>query len=219
LTGDGHEALWQVNFLSHALLAELLLPLLERSACGPGGARVVFVSSLVHHLGYNGGIRWSAVDSPEGYVPWKAYSQSKLAMLLHARALDVTLAARGSRVVAHAVHPGAVPTRGSAAAEAHTGAAGSCLSALGGRFHRTVAQGAASIVFAAASRQLATGRGAFVCNANRADGHASKAARDQLLAFKLYDFGREAAGCSEPVAQPTADALPVSVDAGAPGGL
>ena len=79
----------------------------------------------------------------------------------------------------HAVHPGAVPTRGAAAAEAHTGAAGSCLSALGGRFHRTVAQGAASIVFAAASSQLASGRGAFVCNANRADGHASGAAGDE----------------------------------------
>ena len=136
----------------------------------------------------------------------------------------MTLAARGSRVVAHAVHPGAVPTRGSAAAEAHTGAAGSCLSALGGRFHRTVAQGAASIVFAAASRQLATGRGAFVCNANRADGHASAAARDQLLAFRLLDFGMLQAGCSvpapaEPAEAPTADALPVSVDAGAPSSL
>ena len=128
----------------------------------------------------------------------------------------MTLAARGSRVVAHAVHPGAVPTRGAAAAEAHSGAAGSCLAALGGRFHRTVAQGAASIVFAAASRQLASGRGAFICNANRADGHASAAARDQLLAFRLYDFGREAAGCggTDTHAAATSDALPVSVDAG-----
>ena len=98
LTGDGHEQLWQVNYLSHALLAELLLPLLERSAGGPGGARVVFVSSLVHHLGYKGGIRWDAVDSPEGYVPWKAYSQSKLAMLLHARALGaITMKAQHDR--------------------------------------------------------------------------------------------------------------------------
>jgi hypothetical protein len=127
----------------------------------------------------------------------------------------VTLASRGSHVVVHAVHPGAVPTRGAAAAEAHTGAAGSCLSALGGRFHRTVAQGAASIVFAAASRQLACGRGAFVCNANRADGHASAAARNQLLAFRLYDLGCEAAGCGgTPAAAASSDALPVSVDAG-----
>ena len=82
LTEDGHEQIWQVNYLSHALLVELLLPVLERS-----GGRVVLVSSLVHHFGYQGGIRWEAVDSPVGYVPWKAYSQSKLAMLLHARAL------------------------------------------------------------------------------------------------------------------------------------
>ena len=87
LTEDGHEQVWQVNYLSHALLAELLLPVLERTSEAPGGARIVFVSSLVHHFGYKGGIRWAAVDSPDGFVPWKAYSQSKLAMLLHARAL------------------------------------------------------------------------------------------------------------------------------------
>ena len=82
LTEDGHEQIWQVNYLSHTLLVELLLPVLERS-----GGRVVLVSSLVHHLGYRGGIRWEAVDSPVGFVPWKAYSQSKLALLLHAKAL------------------------------------------------------------------------------------------------------------------------------------
>ena len=86
-TADGHEQLWQVNYLSHALLADLMLPVLERTAASTGGARIVFVSSLVHHFGYRGGIRWDAVDSPLGYVPWKAYSQSKLAMLLHSRAL------------------------------------------------------------------------------------------------------------------------------------
>jgi WW domain-containing oxidoreductase len=148
------------------------------------------VSSLVHHLGYPGGIRWDKLTDESGYVPWKAYSQSKLACMLHARALDVTLATRGSAVVAHCVHPGAVPTRGSAEGETHSGAAGSCLSALGGRFHRSVAQGAASIAFAAASPQLDGGRGSFICNANRADGHASKMAKDVAVALRLWELTR-----------------------------
>jgi NAD(P)-dependent dehydrogenase (short-subunit alcohol dehydrogenase family) len=150
------------------------------------------VSSLVHHLGYPGGIRWDKLCDASGYVPWKAYSQSKLACMLHARALDVALAARGAAVVAHAVHPGAVPTRGAADGEAHSGTAGSCLSALGGRFHRSVAQGAASIVFAAASPQLDAGRGSFICNANRADGHASRMAKDVVAALRLWEMTRAA---------------------------
>lgn len=196
LTADSHETHWQTNYLAHALLAELLLPTLERTAdTSPvGEARIVFVTSLVHHFGYRGGIRWDKVDAEDGYVPWKAYSQSKLACLLHARAMDIALAARGSRVVAHAAHPGAVPTRGAAAAEAHSGAAGGCLSALGKHFVRSVEQGAASIVFAAASPQLARHRVAFVCNANVSDGHASKLARDGLAAFKLADLARAQLG-------------------------
>jgi NAD(P)-dependent dehydrogenase (short-subunit alcohol dehydrogenase family) len=181
----------------------------------------VYVSSIVHHLGYSGGIRWDAVDEPQGYVPWKAYSQSKLALILHARALNVELAARGSLLAVHAVHPGAVPTDGAEAAEAHSGAAGSCLSAVGGRFHRTVAQGAASVVYAVASPQCATpGRGCFVCNANRADGHASRLARDALTAFRLSDLGRSmttGAERDEAAAAPPAEeraALPTSTAAG-----
>ena len=210
-TADGHEQLWQVNYLSHALLCNLLLPALERSATEPGAARIVLVSSIVHHFGYAGGIRWGAVDEERGYVAWKAYSQSKLALLLHARALDITLAARGSLVVAHAVHPGAVQTKGAVAAEAHSGNAGACLSCLGGRFHRSAEQGAASIVFAAASPALRRGRGGFVCNANRADGHASKLARDPLAAFRLFDMAHEQMAADARAAMDDADALPASV--------
>ena len=209
-TADGHEQLWQANYLSHALLCDLLLPALERSATEPGAARIVLVSSIVHHFGYAGGIRWGAVDEERGYVAWKAYSQSKLALLLHARALDITLAARGSHVVVHAVHPGAVQTSGAEAAEAHSGNAGACLSCLGGRFHRSPEQGAASIVFAAASPAL-RGRGGFVCNANRADGHSSKLARDPLAAFRLFDMAHEQIATDACAAMRDADELPASV--------
>jgi hypothetical protein len=34
VTADGHELQWQTNYLSHVLLTDLLLPLLERSAKG-----------------------------------------------------------------------------------------------------------------------------------------------------------------------------------------
>lgn len=51
VTSDGFDARWQVNYLGHWLLASKLLPLL-RCARGPrnNGARVVCLSSVMHHL-------------------------------------------------------------------------------------------------------------------------------------------------------------------------
>lgn len=79
LTRDGLERTWATNVVAPHLLTRLLQPLLP---VGPAG-RVVFMSSLVR--------RWGALalDDPGlalGYTPDKAYNQSKLALLLLARA-------------------------------------------------------------------------------------------------------------------------------------
>src|SRR3990172_1013042 len=47
LTEDGHETTWQVDYLSHFLLTNLLLDLLKESA----PSRVVSVSSAAHTMG------------------------------------------------------------------------------------------------------------------------------------------------------------------------
>jgi NAD(P)-dependent dehydrogenase (short-subunit alcohol dehydrogenase family) len=108
LSADGVDMQYQVNHLSHFLLANLLAPALR------DGARLVFVSSMNHYLG--------RLDSPAARLAYSAahrnadpatrmggmqlYSDTKLMNSLTA----VDMAARHPRLVATHVHPGLVET-------------------------------------------------------------------------------------------------------------
>ncbi|MBF6521470.1 SDR family oxidoreductase [Nocardia farcinica] len=101
LTEDGVETTFAVNYLGPFLLTELLLDLLFDSA----PARVVFTSSVLHF-----GARLDLDDLPfeHGYTGEKAYSRSKLALILYTRELARRL--DGTGVTVNAFHPGAVAT-------------------------------------------------------------------------------------------------------------
>lgn len=71
-SADGHELRFQVNYLSAFLLTRLLLPLLRASA----PARIVNVAS-----GAQQPIDFGDVMLERDYDGWRAYSQSKLAMV------------------------------------------------------------------------------------------------------------------------------------------
>lgn len=107
-TADGFETQIGVNHLGHVLLTELLLDRVRSSA----PARIVNVSSCYHDVAMK---RKGEVDLDDlhferrAYDGWAAYAQSKLANLLHARALAARL--EGSGVVAVSLHPGWVRTR------------------------------------------------------------------------------------------------------------
>lgn len=45
---DGFEAHWTINYLSHFLLTELLLPILKNTGSKNENARIVNVSSCAH---------------------------------------------------------------------------------------------------------------------------------------------------------------------------
>jgi NAD(P)-dependent dehydrogenase (short-subunit alcohol dehydrogenase family) len=99
---DGHELRLQVNYLSHFLLTELLLPLLRESA----PSRIVNVASRTQSP-----IDWEDVMLERGrFSGGRAYGQSKLAQIgftfdLHER-LD------GSGVLVNVLHPASMmPTR------------------------------------------------------------------------------------------------------------
>jgi NAD(P)-dependent dehydrogenase (short-subunit alcohol dehydrogenase family) len=89
LSEDGYELTFAVNYLSHFLLTELLLPLLVRSA----PARIVNVASV--------GQAPIDFDDPmleRGYDGFRAYAQSKLAQIMftfelaeHRNPLEVTV--------------------------------------------------------------------------------------------------------------------------------
>jgi NAD(P)-dependent dehydrogenase (short-subunit alcohol dehydrogenase family) len=102
-TRDGFELQFGTNHLGHFLLTELLLPSMKAGA----PSRVVIVSSCFHDkaFGREGRIDFEDLNfEKKKYDGWKAYAQSKLANLLHARHLGRKLA--GSGISVASVHPG-----------------------------------------------------------------------------------------------------------------
>ncbi len=107
-TVDGFESQIGVNHLGHFLLTELLLDVLKKSA----PSRIVVVSSCYHDvaMGRKGAIELDDLHfESRKYDGWTSYAQSKLANVLHARALAKRL--EGTGVTAVSVHPGWVRTR------------------------------------------------------------------------------------------------------------
>lgn len=93
-TEGGVELTFAVNHLSHFLLTRLLLPLLEESS----PARIVNVASVGQSP-----IDFDDVMLENGYDPMRAYSQSKLAMIMDAFTLAEDL--EGTSVTVNALHP------------------------------------------------------------------------------------------------------------------
>ncbi|OBA86837.1 oxidoreductase [Mycobacteriaceae bacterium 1482268.1] len=106
-TVDGFESQIGTNHLGHFALTNLLLPKITD--------RVVTVSSLMHMIGYISlkDLNWKS----RPYLAWPAYGQSKLANLLFTKELQRRLSAAGSKVKAHAAHPGYSATN----LQGHTG--------------------------------------------------------------------------------------------------
>ncbi len=102
-TEDGFERQIGVNFLGHFALTMALLPLL-RAAPAP---RVIQLSSIAHKKGR---IALEDLQSERHYDPWKAYQQSKLAMLMFALELQRRSDAAGWRILSLAAHPGIART-------------------------------------------------------------------------------------------------------------
>ena len=106
-TKDGFETQFGTNHLGHFLLTELLKPALAATE----GARVVCLSSCYHDkaMGREGDIHFDDLHfDNEKYDGWKAYAQSKLANLLHAK--ELARRWEGTGVTAVSVHPGWVRT-------------------------------------------------------------------------------------------------------------
>ncbi len=94
LSEDGHEFRFQVNYLSHFLLTNMLLPLLEKSA----PSRIVNVSSLAQRP-----IDWDDVMIEHDFSGGRAYAQSKLAQVMHTFDLHEELA--GTGIMVNSLHP------------------------------------------------------------------------------------------------------------------
>jgi NAD(P)-dependent dehydrogenase (short-subunit alcohol dehydrogenase family) len=93
-SADGHELVFAVNYLSHFLLTQELLPLLEASA----PARIVNVASIGQRP-----VNFDDVMMTENYNQMGAYSQSKLAQIMFTITLSEQLDA--DEVTVNSLHP------------------------------------------------------------------------------------------------------------------
>lgn len=101
-TADGHELQFGTNHLGHVALVGHLWPLLRA-----GGARVV---SQVSVAARSGRIAWDDLESEHSYNGQRAYSRSKIALGLFARALDEKSQREGWGIRSVVSHPGVAPT-------------------------------------------------------------------------------------------------------------
>tara|TARA_B100000809_G_scaffold39367_1_gene34460 strand:- start:7785 stop:8699 length:915 start_codon:yes stop_codon:yes gene_type:complete len=102
-TEDGFESQFGVNYLSHFLLTNLLMPILGKTE----DARIVTTSSIAHKTGF---IDFDNLNSENSYSKMEAYRQSKLACLIFAYELQRRLTEAGSNVIALSSHPGVSKT-------------------------------------------------------------------------------------------------------------
>jgi NAD(P)-dependent dehydrogenase (short-subunit alcohol dehydrogenase family) len=102
LTEDGYEATFQVNYLSHFLLTQLLLHELKKSEQG----RIINLSSRLYAAGK---FDPANLQCEKRFSTLAAYSASKLHMLLFT--LELAKRLGETRITANAVHPGIVRTQ------------------------------------------------------------------------------------------------------------
>jgi retinol dehydrogenase-12 len=98
-TVDGYERTMATNHLGYFLLANELLPLLEKS----GPARIVNVASDAHK---GGRLDFDDLMAEKSYFHFRQYSRSKAANILFTRELARRLA--GKNVTVNCLHPGFV---------------------------------------------------------------------------------------------------------------
>lgn len=102
-TEDGHELLLGTNHFGHFAFTGRILP----AVLAAPGSRIVTVTSLSQKLGR---MRWDDLHLTEGFKPFVAYAQSKLANLTFAVALQKRLTAAAEDTSSLVAHPGFADT-------------------------------------------------------------------------------------------------------------
>ncbi|MFW6019138.1 MAG: SDR family NAD(P)-dependent oxidoreductase [Bacteroidales bacterium] len=161
-TNDGLEQTFAVNHIAHFLLTMELLPLLKQS----GQGRIVVVSSMIHA----NDIDFSNLQGENYYDGNEAYSRSKLANLLFAKALSRRL--EDNKITVNALHPGVINTK--------------LLKASFGPFGNNVSEGAKNLIFAALDPSLNKTSGKYLKDSRITE--PAKIAMDQDKQEKLWEI-------------------------------
>ncbi|PYH77493.1 putative short-chain dehydrogenase/reductase [Aspergillus uvarum CBS 121591] len=104
-TKDGFETQIGTNYFGHFLLFLLLRPALLAAASQQVNSRVVLLSSIAHRYSE---VMFDNINLEGEYEKWKAYGQSKTALLWAANEIDRRYTPQGLR--AFSVQPGGIQT-------------------------------------------------------------------------------------------------------------
>jgi NAD(P)-dependent dehydrogenase (short-subunit alcohol dehydrogenase family) len=196
-TQDGFERQFGVNYLGHFLLTSLLLPLLVAASSDPESRpRVVQLSSLAHR---SGKIDFDELDGGQHYDPWRAYRQSKLAMLLFAQALQKQSDRHGWGLLSVAAHPGLSRTALFDAGVKSRAQIGSAFKLVMPLISQSAAEGAKPTLHAALANDVRPGDyfgpdGFSETKGEPKRAHRSKAAKDQAVEDRLWEVSCELTG-------------------------
>lgn len=195
LSNDGVEMTWALNHLGYFLLTHGLTDLLKRTAAEHGEARIINQASMSHE---EGKMHWDDLEfqnwnEAKGAFGdgWGAYSQSKLANVLHALTLAKKLA--GTGVTANAVHPGVVVT----GFTQNNGLFYKVVTPLRRLFNRsTPADGAAPALYLASSKEAAGVTGAYYGPPKEREA-VNLVAKDETAQAQLWDISLRQTNSSE----------------------
>jgi WW domain-containing oxidoreductase len=184
-TAQGCEMQVGTNHVGHFVLTKLLRPRIDASSF----ARIVNVSSALYMQGKPARLFETLEEDPtyahRKYAPFPAYGDSKLANVLFTRHLATLLP---KNVETFCLHPGVIPTN----LTRSMGVMGSLFRSVGKVFTKSIAQGAATSVYAAVSKDLVGQSGAYLTNCHVKK--LSATGRDEALAARLWSVTERVAG-------------------------
>jgi WW domain-containing oxidoreductase len=177
---QGYELQFFTNHMGHFILVNGILKRLSETG------RVVLVSSRAHHRAPPEGIQFDNLSGDQGYTPWGAYGQAKLANILFGRALAKRL--DGARQTVNSLHPGVIATNLSR----HMNPVAVAVMAIAKPLVlKSIPQGAATQCFVATHPAAATISGEYWadCNVAGTTPHGS----DDTMAEELWRVSEEIA--------------------------
>jgi NAD(P)-dependent dehydrogenase (short-subunit alcohol dehydrogenase family) len=193
-TAHGFEMQFGTNYLGHYALAARLLPWLRRGHL----PRVVNLSSMAHRTGR---IDFDHLQGAQSYSPWKAYCQSKLAMLMFALELQRRSDAAGWGLMSNAAHPGFARTGLIANGPGESGWQYALSKLLARHISHSAAAGALPTLFAATSLKAeAAGyygpNGFYEMKGSPVPAKIMPRAKDAAVAARLWDVSAALTGVS-----------------------
>jgi NAD(P)-dependent dehydrogenase (short-subunit alcohol dehydrogenase family) len=167
-SADGHELVFQVNYLSHFLLTRELLPVLEAGA----PARIVNVASIGQRP-----VNFDDVMMKNNFQTMAAYSQSKLAQIMFTISLSEQLDPQ--KITVNSLHPATLMDT-------------PMVTSGGRRPMSSVQDGANAVMQLAVGKALAGRSGLYFNQMNEA--RANQQAYDTAARKRLWDLSVELAG-------------------------